>query len=259
MKRLIAMLGAMALVLGLAAMAQAQRFGGTTSSGFSAPTNNSPGIPPSVTSVRPGNHNPGIPPSVTSIRPGWGVAPQNNFHHHHHHFNNNNNVIPVFVPVYSYPYYGVGDYTLTNEDDYIPSYARPQPYDQSSYQQPMAQPQAPGPTVMEQGYQPQPEQSYQQPAPTETATATPPGAPAVTSQSSQPSAEPAEPEPGTVLVFKDGHVMQIGNYVIVGNTLYNLSGEYRQYKIALADLDLDATVKANEDRGIEFHLPKNPA
>lgn len=53
--------------------------------------------------------------------------------------------------------------------------------------------------------------------------------------------------------------MEIGNYVIVGNTLFNLSGEYRQYKIALADIDLDATVKANEDRGIEFHLPKNPA
>ena len=250
MKRLIALL--VTTILGLTVAAQAQRFGGTTSSGFSnSPTNTSPGIPPSVTSVRPGNHSPGIPPSVTSVRPGWGFAPSNNFHHHHHRFNDNN-VIPVFVPVYSYPYYGVGDYLLTNEDDYIPSYARPQPYDQSSYQQPVAQPQAPGPTVMEQGYQPQPMQ-------TETASATPPSPPAVSSQPSQASEEPAEPEPGTVLVFKDGHVMQIGNYVIVGNTLYNLSGEYRQYKIALADIDLDATVKANEDRGIEFHLPKNPA
>ena len=252
MKRLIATSSAVVLVLGLAVTAQAQRWGGgTSSSGFSNPTNNNPGVPASVTSMRPGNQNPGIPASVTSQRPGWSFSSSGNsgFHHHRHHFNNN--FIPVYVPVYSYPLYSdIGDYQLTNEDAYIPSYARPQPYDQSSYQQPVAQqPQAPGPTVMEQGYQQQPVQ---------TATATPPSTPAV-SQSSQQNSEPSEPQPETILVFKDGHVMEIGNYVIVGSTLYNLSGAYRQYKIALADLDLDATVKANEDRGTEFHLPKNPA
>ena len=250
MKRLIATSSAVVLVLGLAVTVQAQRWGsGTSSSGFSNPTNNNPGVPASVTSMRPGNQNPGIPASVTSQRPGWSFSNSNSGFRHHHH-RANNNFIPVYVPVYSYPVYSdIGDYQLTNEDAYIPSYARPQPYDQSSYQQPAQQPQAPGPTVMEQGYQPQPVQ---------TATATPPSTPAVSSQS-QLTDQSSEPQPETVLVFKDGHVMEIGNYVIVGSTLYNLSGAYRQYKIALADLDLDATVKANEDRGTEFHLPKNPA
>ena len=54
--------------------------------------------------------------------------------------------------------------------------------------------------------------------------------------------------------------MEIGNYAIVGETLYNMSGSTgvtgrRAFKIALADLDLDATIKANEERGLEFHLP----
>ena len=47
---------------------------------------------------------------------------------------------------------------------------------------------------------------------------------------------------------------------VVGETLYNMSGSTgvpgrRAFKIALADLDLDATIKANEERGLEFHLP----
>ena len=46
----------------------------------------------------------------------------------------------------------------------------------------------------------------------------------------------------------------------MGETLYNMSGSTgvpgrRAFKIALADLDLDATTKANEERGLEFHLP----
>jgi len=36
-----------------------------------------------------------------------------------------------------------------------------------------------------------------------------------------------------------------------------MSGAYRSYKIQLADLDLDATIKANEDRGVEFKVPSN--
>jgi hypothetical protein len=57
-----------------------------------------------------------------------------------------------------------------------------------------------------------------------------------------------------VLVFKDGHQVEVANYAIVGNTLYDLSGGHRQ-KISLADLDLNATAKQNDDRGIDFQLP----
>lgn len=66
--------------------------------------------------------------------------------------------------------------------------------------------------------------------------------------------EPPSQQPDTVLVFKDGHQLQIGNYAIVGDTLYDLTDGHRR-KIALTDLDLTATVRQNDDRGIDFQLP----
>jgi hypothetical protein len=75
--------------------------------------------------------------------------------------------------------------------------------------------------------------------------------------SSDPAAQPeatASDQPQTVLVFKDGHQVEVANYAIVGSTLYDLSGGRRQ-KIALADLDLTATAKQNDDRGIDFRVP----
>ena len=57
-----------------------------------------------------------------------------------------------------------------------------------------------------------------------------------------------------MLVFKDGHEQQVVNYAIVGSTLYDLS-EGRTRKVALTELDLAATVKQNDQRGIDFQLP----
>jgi hypothetical protein len=57
-----------------------------------------------------------------------------------------------------------------------------------------------------------------------------------------------------VLIFKDGHQVEVANYAIVGATLYDLSGG-RSKKIQLAELDLPATVKENDQRGVEFQLP----
>lgn len=57
----------------------------------------------------------------------------------------------------------------------------------------------------------------------------------------------------TVLIFRDGHTEEIDNYALVGNKLIVL-GEKTQ-KIQLGDLDLHATERANEDRGIEFKMP----
>jgi hypothetical protein len=48
--------------------------------------------------------------------------------------------------------------------------------------------------------------------------------------------------------------MEIVNYAIVGGTLYDLS-EGRTKKVELAELDLPATVKQNDDRGVNFQLP----
>jgi hypothetical protein len=61
-------------------------------------------------------------------------------------------------------------------------------------------------------------------------------------------------QPTTLLVFRDGHRLEITNYAIQSGTLYNLSDK-GPHKIALADLDLDATVKANDDRGVDFTAP----
>jgi len=56
------------------------------------------------------------------------------------------------------------------------------------------------------------------------------------------------------LIFKDGHQLEVANYAIVGDTLFDLT-EGRRHKIALADLNLTATSKQNEGRGIDFQLP----
>lgn len=71
-----------------------------------------------------------------------------------------------------------------------------------------------------------------------------------------PALEPPKPQPTTVLIFHDGHKVEIQNYAISGTTLYNLS-ETGPHQIALDDLDLSATTKANNERGIAFRLPKH--
>ena len=68
--------------------------------------------------------------------------------------------------------------------------------------------------------------------------------------------EHAKNDPATVLVFRDQHQREIHNYAIVDGLLYNLTPQ-RTEKIALAILDIPATIKANEDRGVEFSLPRS--
>ena len=70
------------------------------------------------------------------------------------------------------------------------------------------------------------------------------------------SASPAASSisPATVLIFKDGHTAEVHNYAIIGTTLWNLS-EQTARKIPLSDLDLAATAKANDERGVTFKVP----
>lgn len=192
------------------------------------------GIPASVTSVTPSHPNPGIPASATSVRPAMRgeVGFQPGFHHHRRVI-----AVPVAVPVY-YPY------AYDNPADY-PSDAQYQP-------QPMeAQP--PAQTIFENrpGYQAPPIQPSEP-------SSKPENNQGARSQTTNPAVSDAAvpDEPTTILVFRDGHQLEIGNYAIVGNTLYNLAGASKAHKILLADLDLDATAKINEERGYEFRLPK---
>ena len=75
--------------------------------------------------------------------------------------------------------------------------------------------------------------------------------PAETAPAPDPEPEPLDP---TVLIFKDGHKIEVENYAIVGSSIFDLSQGHR-HKIALADLDIPATRKANDERGVIFQLP----
>jgi hypothetical protein len=72
---------------------------------------------------------------------------------------------------------------------------------------------------------------------------------------------PAKPESTndihslTVLVFRDKHTEEVQNYALIGQTLWILNEE-KATKIPLADLDVPATVKANDERGTDFKVPR---
>ena len=68
------------------------------------------------------------------------------------------------------------------------------------------------------------------------------------------AATKTETERPAVLVFRDKHVQEVQNYAIVGNTLW-IFNEQQAKKVPLSQLDLDATAKLNEERGVEFRVP----
>lgn len=74
------------------------------------------------------------------------------------------------------------------------------------------------------------------------------------SNADQAAQAPASP---TTLVFKSGKQIEVSDYAIVSQTLYDLTpGRHR--KIALADIDLAATQQVNDDHGVDFQLPSLP-
>lgn len=73
---------------------------------------------------------------------------------------------------------------------------------------------------------------------------------------SQPREEErAAAVPATALVFRDQHVEEVRNYAIAGGTLWVLNDHQTGKKIPLTQLDLPATVKMNDDRGVDFQVP----
>jgi hypothetical protein len=65
----------------------------------------------------------------------------------------------------------------------------------------------------------------------------------------------AKPLEVTVLVFRDGHRQEVSNYAIMGQIVYVFDNG--RQKIGLGDLDVPATIRLNDDRGVDFHLPAN--
>lgn len=71
----------------------------------------------------------------------------------------------------------------------------------------------------------------------------------------QPTAsKEADNDPATVLVYRDEHQREIKNYAIVDDIIYVFTPQ-RTERVPLSVIDVPATVRANEDRGVEFHLP----
>src|SRR5271165_1651804 len=76
-------------------------------------------------------------------------------------------------------------------------------------------------------------------------------------ESQKPAQQPqskAQIHAETLLIYRDGHAEEVVNYAIVGGTIW-VFDEVRAKKIRLSDLDLPATKRDNEDRGIDFVLP----
>jgi hypothetical protein len=81
--------------------------------------------------------------------------------------------------------------------------------------------------------------------------------------SSPTAAAPTQPElPHAIVVFLDGHMEDVGKYMIQGDTLFTntdywSTGSWTR-KIPLSELDLPASLKLNKERGSKFNLPSGP-
>ncbi len=222
-----------AQIHGVAASVTSQNFGGHI--------NHAPGVPASITSTgsfAPRMHRGGefLPRAGCCINPLIPSRPRR-FEHRRHEFHNRRAVVvPYYVPYYY---------------DYDNSYYTDQEEQPEQAQEPPDQYNG-GPTIFDRRG-PGGSQFAQPPA--STGPQQQAAAPAPTAAPEQP--EETEPELQTILVFKDGHQLEIANYAIVGDMLIDLTpGHHR--KIALADLDLQATAKQNDDRGVDFTLPSSP-
>jgi hypothetical protein len=76
------------------------------------------------------------------------------------------------------------------------------------------------------------------------------------------TAKPPVEVPRAVLVFRDGHQEEIGQYRIMGGMIsvaadYWSTGSWTR-KVPVSDLDVPATLKLNGERGTHFRLPSGP-
>ncbi len=70
-----------------------------------------------------------------------------------------------------------------------------------------------------------------------------------------PPPQPERELPAAVLIFRNQNRVEVKNYAIIGDTLYEFLPDGGRKKIALSELDLPATEKVNDERGVEFHVP----
>jgi hypothetical protein len=220
------------------------------------------GTPASVTSINSGGHPnsaPGVPASITSLGPN-GIQPRNQFFNpptccinplfpvnpnppliqRHHHPHQRGQFFPgggqVYVP-YAYPVVG---------DSEAGDGAADQPENQREEEEYRG-----GPTIFDRRGSGQPARSYADAYPQKSSRDQ---REVDTTPAASQDDTPVPDQPQTVLIFKDGHQLEVQNYAVIGDTLYDLTPG-RHHKIPLVDLDLTTTAKQNDDRGIDFRLP----
>jgi len=91
---------------------------------------------------------------------------------------------------------------------------------------------------------------------------TPASATPVVAAHQNPAPRPTAVPASATLVFRDGHQEAIGKYTIMGTTIYVstdywTSGAWTR-KVQIAELDVPATLKLNQERGANFRLPSGP-
>ncbi len=241
----VALIAAAWILLTLGTVAKAQVNGvpaSVASTNFGGHPNSTPGVPASITSlgtngIQPRNPFPHQP--ACCMNPLFPVNP--NPPHNQRHHRQSGQFFPgggaVYIP-YAYPVVGESD-----PGDAVADQQENQP--EEDYRG--------GPTIFDRRGPGSPARSYADAYP-------PPRRP-------QPEAEvvpmpplpetPVPDQPQTLLIFKDGHQLEVQNYAVIGDTLYDLTPG-RHHKIALDELDLTSTAKQNDDRGIDFRLPPKP-
>ncbi|MCU1309149.1 MAG: hypothetical protein JWO20_274, partial [Candidatus Angelobacter sp.] len=221
-----------------------------------------------ATSVGPGhgfNNPPGIPASATSLTPaprGFGHQFNGNGFNHGNRFNDGFSRFSGrghgrgfgfggIWPIYVSPY----DYSEFDANAYDPNAYDPNAYDQNQYvngvpiQQSVASqgPQTPTVIVID-------SRGVHDATNGQQAALTPdvqaPAAAAVSAPA------PVESGPTTLVVFRDGSRKELQSYAIVGKELVDVSGG-RMRRYPLDDVDVKATTKENNDRGVDFRLPSN--
>jgi hypothetical protein len=214
-----------------------------SSPNFGGHVNSAPGVPASITSVGPNGIQPTNPffnPPTCCINPLFPVRPNPPVGQRHHH--QRGRFFPaggaVYVP-YAYPVVGESDAGDAAADQ--PDEQRNQNEDYRG-----------GPTIFDRHGSGQPARSYVDDFAHRPNRAESEAVPAAPGEEA-----PVADQPQTILVFKDGRQLEVQNYAVIGDTLYDLSPG-RHHKIPVADLDLPSTAKQNDDRGIDFRLPPNP-
>jgi len=164
-------------------------------------------------------------------------------HGHHHGFN----FVPGVNARFRYPlYYGglyspwYGDWWGSSYDSYDSS---PNDYAQRQMLQQIDD-------LSQEVQRLRQEQEYSQ-----VVAAAVPAAP-VPAPAPQPTAEAARTDSGLpiVLVFFDKKIQEIKNYAVMNEMLVVFDGR-RTTRILLRDVDLAATMKLNDERGVDFQIP----